>query len=156
MTLTLDAALAQHLRRVGFLPAAFAFAMLALLVGVGLGPVAITPGEAVSILAARLGLHDTSLLDPMQVAVLETIRLPRVLMGFLAGAALAMAGAALQGVFRNPLADPGLIGVSAGAAFGAVLPKPISSARQPFKPRFSKYCNHATPRFWYSRRVPFS
>ena len=46
--------------------------------------------------------------------------MPRVVLGFLAGAGLAVAGAALQGVFRNPLADPGLIGVSAGAAMGAV------------------------------------
>lgn len=120
MTLTLDATRPLRLRRFGFMPAVFAFAVLAVLVGVGLGPVAITPGEAVSIAAARFGFEDASLLDPMQVAVLESIRLPRVLMGFLAGAALAMAGAALQGVFRNPLADPGLIGVSAGAAFGAV------------------------------------
>jgi iron complex transport system permease protein len=120
MTLALDATRTLRLRRFGFLPGAFAFAVLALLIGVGLGPVSITPGEAIAILAARFGFGDADLLDPMQVAVLESIRLPRVLMGFLAGAALAMAGASLQGVFRNPLADPGLIGVSAGAAFGAV------------------------------------
>lgn len=49
------------------------------------------------------------------------IRLPRVLMGLLAGAALGVAGALVQGVFRNPLADPGLIGVTGGAALGAGL-----------------------------------
>jgi len=47
------------------------------------------------------------------------IRLPRALLGVLAGAALGVAGALAQGLFRNPLADPGLIGVSAGAALGA-------------------------------------
>jgi len=55
-----------------------------------------------------------------QEAIFWTIRLPRVALGVLAGAALAVSGALLQGVFRNPLADPGLIGVSSGAALGAV------------------------------------
>lgn len=54
-------------------------------------------------------------------AVVLDIRLPRILLGSLTGAALAVAGASLQGVVRNPLADPGLIGVSSGAALGAVL-----------------------------------
>ncbi|SDW97170.1 iron complex transport system permease protein [Ruegeria halocynthiae] len=52
--------------------------------------------------------------------VLWEIRAPRVLMGCLVGAALAVSGAALQGLFRNPLADPGIVGVSAGASLGAV------------------------------------
>ncbi|HEY0178373.1 MAG TPA: iron ABC transporter permease [Dokdonella sp.] len=53
-------------------------------------------------------------------AIVLMLRLPRVLMALLVGATLACAGAAMQGLFRNPLADPGLIGVSAGAALGAV------------------------------------
>lgn len=53
--------------------------------------------------------------------VLLDIRLPRVLLGCLVGAALAVSGAVLQGLFRNPLADPGIVGVSAGASFGAVV-----------------------------------
>lgn len=52
-------------------------------------------------------------------ALIWYLRLPRVLLGFLAGGALGMCGAALQGLFRNPLADPGLIGVSGGGALGA-------------------------------------
>lgn len=56
-----------------------------------------------------------------QEAVLWSIRLPRTVLGALVGAALAMAGAGYQGVFRNPLADPYLLGVSAGAGLGAVL-----------------------------------
>lgn len=55
-----------------------------------------------------------------QTAVVWHIRLPRALVGILAGAALAVSGAVLQGVFNNPLADPGIIGVSSGAALGAV------------------------------------
>lgn len=52
--------------------------------------------------------------------IIYEIRLPRTILGILVGAALAVAGAVLQGLFRNPLADPGIIGVSAGAALGAV------------------------------------
>lgn len=59
--------------------------------------------------------------DALARAVLLEIRAPRALLGFAAGAALAVCGAALQGLFRNPLADPGLIGVSTGAALGAGL-----------------------------------
>lgn len=58
--------------------------------------------------------------DPVSIIVHE-LRLPRVLLGLLVGATLGLSGAALQGVLRNPLADPGVIGVSASAALGAVI-----------------------------------
>ena len=58
--------------------------------------------------------------DAKVETVVTEIRLPRVLMAMLVGAGLAMAGACLQGLFRNPLADPGLIGVSSGGAVGAI------------------------------------
>lgn len=64
-------------------------------------------------------IHST--LTPSQEAILWSIRLPRTVLGALVGACLAMSGAAFQGVFRNPLADPYLLGVSAGAGLGAVL-----------------------------------
>lgn len=56
----------------------------------------------------------------LQGIVLWEVRLPRVFMGVLVGAALAVSGAVMQGLFRNPLADPGIVGVSAGAGLGAV------------------------------------
>jgi iron complex transport system permease protein len=56
-----------------------------------------------------------------QETVVWSVRLPRALLGFMVGGALALSGAALQGLFRNPLADPGILGVSAGASLGAVL-----------------------------------
>ena len=59
--------------------------------------------------------------SPMVHTIVLGIRLPRVVLGALVGGGLALSGAVLQGLFRNPLADPGLIGVSAGAAFGAVV-----------------------------------
>lgn len=60
-------------------------------------------------------------LELRERVVLWDIRLPRTLMGVAVGAALAVSGATMQGLFRNPLADPGLIGVSAGAGFGAIV-----------------------------------
>lgn len=68
-------------------------------------------------------LGDTSLpAEQIQrdTTIITAIRLPRLLLGVLVGAALAVSGAVMQGLFRNPLADPGLVGISAGAALGAV------------------------------------
>ena len=76
--------------------------------------------EVVQVLVHAVGLS-ASPVDPTIQNVVLDLRLPRVALGILAGAALAMAGTALQGLFRNPLADPALIGVSGGAALGAVL-----------------------------------
>ena len=77
--------------------------------------------------AVTLGAFDVDLLSVLfgeattvQEKVLLNIRLPRVFLAVLVGATLSLSGAALQGLFRNPLADPGLIGVSSGAALGAI------------------------------------
>jgi iron complex transport system permease protein len=90
------------------------------LAALSIGAVTITPREVLAILAARLGITLPWGFEPAQAAVLEMIRAPRVVLAVLVGAALAVAGAALQGLFRNPLADPALLGVSAGAALAAV------------------------------------
>ncbi|MCD2183286.1 iron ABC transporter permease [Rhizobium sp. TRM96647] len=63
----------------------------------------------------------SSVLSQRDRIIVIDIRLPRALLGLLIGAALAVSGAVMQGLFRNPLADPGLIGISSGAALGAVL-----------------------------------
>lgn len=95
--------------------------VVSFILGVGHGAVNISPGEVVRILADRLfGWRIGATVETQKDAVLWTIRLPRVLLSLSVGAALGLSGAALQGVFRNPLADPGLIGVSSGAALGAV------------------------------------
>ncbi|MEL6196946.1 MAG: iron ABC transporter permease [Pseudomonadota bacterium] len=83
------------------------------LAGLALGPVPLAPAD---VLAALLGAGGA-----MENAIVWEIRLPRVLLGIAVGASLAVAGAALQGVLRNPLADPGLIGVTGGASLGAVM-----------------------------------
>jgi iron complex transport system permease protein len=69
-------------------------------------------------LAGLLGLEP---LDPAHSAILWSVRLPRVLLAAVVGGGLAVVGATLQAVFRNPMADAGLLGVSSGAALGAVL-----------------------------------
>jgi len=63
---------------------------------------------------------DGAAADARARVIIQDIRLPRVLMGVLVGASLAVSGAVMQGLFRNPLADPGLIGISSGASLGAV------------------------------------
>ena len=72
---------------------------------------------------------------PVDAQVFFNIRLPRVLLGVAAGAGLAVAGALMQGIFRNPLADPGLIGVSSGAALAAALTIVLGAAWWPDLPR---------------------
>lgn len=92
---------------------------LAFVVAVGVGAVAIRPDETFGILAKQVGLVDAAAIDPRQEAVLLSIRLPRALLAIVVGAGLAISGAAMQGLLRNPLADPGLLGVSSGAALAA-------------------------------------
>jgi iron complex transport system permease protein len=91
----------------------------AVIIAIGRGAVSLSPGEVLAALADPLGL-DLGEVSQRKVAIVWTVRLPRVLLAMLVGAALATAGAALQGVVRNALADPALIGVSGGAAVGAV------------------------------------
>jgi iron complex transport system permease protein len=88
--------------------------------GVGIGPASVPAGGAVLELLDHLPLVDVrSGLDARQAAILWELRLPRVALGLLVGAALSLAGGAYQGVFRNPLADPYLLGAAAGAGLGA-------------------------------------
>lgn len=98
----------------------FSLALLvgALVLAVSLGAVSISPGQLLVAPLARLGLSDAPSLTPAQEAVLWAIRLPRALLAVGVGGALGLAGALMQGLTRNPLADPGLLGVSSGAALG--------------------------------------
>jgi iron complex transport system permease protein len=89
--------------------------------GLAVGAVAISPGQVLAILAEPVGLSLPWAYETRQALVLTAIRLPRVLLGVGVGGGLAVSGAIMQGLFRNPLADPGLIGVSSGAALAAVV-----------------------------------
>ncbi|MBE2187254.1 MAG: iron ABC transporter permease [Rhodothermales bacterium] len=85
----------------------------------GIGAVPIPASHVVGILIDRLGGSTGIPFTDQEAAILLHLRLPRVVLGVLVGAALAVCGALLQGLFRNPLADPGLIGVSSGSALAA-------------------------------------
>jgi iron complex transport system permease protein len=86
----------------------------------GIGAVSIAPTEVLAILIGQLGIDAGSYTD-RQETVLTAIRIPRVLATALVGAAWAVAGVAMQGLYRTPLADPALVGIGGGAALGAAL-----------------------------------
>ena len=112
-----------RLRRVPWLLAALVLGLvLAALVSVGTGQYSISPAEVVAGLRRALtGAAAPDRATQMADAALVTVRLPRVLMALLVGAALACGGALMQGVFGNPLAEPGIVGVSSGAAAAACI-----------------------------------
>ena len=87
----------------------------------GIGAVSIAPLEVLAILAGQLGLDLGPDYSDRQETVLTAIRVPRVLATALVGAAWAVAGVAMQGLYRTPLADPALVGIGGGAALGATL-----------------------------------
>jgi iron complex transport system permease protein len=93
----------------------------ALVLSVAIGPLFIPPGTIISLLAGRVVGAYPAAANEIFTTVLFEIRLPHALLVLLTGAALAGSGASYQGLFRNPLADPYLIGVASGAGLGAVI-----------------------------------
>lgn len=94
---------------------------VAIVAGVALGTVAVPVAETVAILAARLGVPlEQSWADTSETIVL-TLRLPRVLTALVVGLGLSVAGVTFQGLLRNPLADPYVLGTASGAALGAAI-----------------------------------
>jgi iron complex transport system permease protein len=95
--------------------------IVTVIVSLNVGYAQIPFPDILGILGKQIGLIDPSLISPQSEAIIVQIRLPRILAGVLVGAALAAAGVLYQGVFRNPMADSYVLGVSAGAAVGASL-----------------------------------
>lgn len=97
----------------------FTWVLAALLVVVSIASLSSGASDTAlwSVLRALASGEEVSAIDRI---ILMDIRLPRAVMGILVGAALAVSGAVMQGLFRNPLADPGIVGVSGGASLGAV------------------------------------
>lgn len=109
-------------RRLLILLALGAFLLFCLLIAVSLGAVPISPLDIIKMTLNKTGLfHFTATWQSSDETILFLIRLPRVIAGSLVGAALASAGVLFQGMLRNPMADPYIIGTSAGAAFGATI-----------------------------------
>ena len=95
--------------------------LLSVVLACGVGSFPVTPGQTLCALLQAAGIHAGVPVDESLAVVVVDIRLARVLLAGLTGAALSVAGAAFQGVLRNPLADAFTLGVSGGAAFGASL-----------------------------------
>jgi iron complex transport system permease protein len=106
-------------RAAGYSAGLFALLVAVVLASTGVGPVPLGPG---TVARAALDALPWLAFDVPRTArvIVVTVRLPRVLLGALVGLALGAAGTVMQGFFRNPLADPSIIGVSTGAAVGAV------------------------------------
>lgn len=101
---------------------ASALLLAAVLVGAVVGPADIGFGDAAKALISLIpGVDLATDLSELELGILEVVRFPRVFLAVIVGAALSVSGAAYQGVFRNPLADPYLLGVAAGAGLGATL-----------------------------------
>ena len=88
---------------------------------VSTGPSRIGYSTTATVLLQRIGIRSSAHVDITQKRIIEHIRLPRVVVAALVGMALALSGTALQALFRNPMADAGVLGVSAGGALGAVI-----------------------------------
>lgn len=109
-------------RALVFALALVAALLLVSILGVALGAITIAPDAVAAILAHKL-MPGSVVPDwsPGRENIVWEVRTPRIILGAVVGAALAVVGAALQAVTRNPLADPHLLGISSGAAFGAIL-----------------------------------
>ncbi len=94
--------------------------VLVAVASLGVGRYDIPFARVVQILLAPISQPDVPV-TPTEANVVFTVRMPRILLALLAGAGLALSGATMQGVFRNPLVGPHVMGVSSGAAFGGVL-----------------------------------
>ena len=94
--------------------------IILMVIAVSVGPVDLSTRDSMTGLLEAVGIGDSSATVTEQL-VIERIRLPRIILAMLVGAALGISGAAMQSLFRNPLADPGIIGVSSGGALGAVI-----------------------------------
>jgi iron complex transport system permease protein len=106
-------------RKLAFVSTALcACALVVIIASLGTGAVHVSPERVVTVIAGWF-TGDAQTLGTRDALVILNIRLPRLILGAMVGAGLAVAGALMQGLFRNPLADPGLVGVSAGAGLAA-------------------------------------
>jgi iron complex transport system permease protein len=103
---------------------------IASLAALSIGSVNVPFEQTIALLLHRLHLVDEGTWTVTQATIILQVRLPRVLMAGLAGGGLALSGSVMQGIFQNPMADPGLLGVSSGAALGAVLALHLGLAAQ--------------------------
>ena len=112
----------RRVTRTGWLVVAgFVVLVLVFIAGIVLGSVDLPPATTIGIIANRLGFHVPVTWPPTSEAIVMDLRLPRVLTAMVVGTGLAVAGATFQGLLRNPLADPYVLGTASGAALGAAI-----------------------------------
>jgi len=108
-------------RRWRLIAGGLAVAVAGTILGIAFGSVPVPLGDSIGIVVDRLlGTH-LATADPATVAIVWDLRVPRVLTALVVGAGLAVAGATFQGLLRNPLADPYVLGTASGAALGAAI-----------------------------------
>lgn len=103
-----------------FAVSSVAVLIIAMVTGVAVGPTSIAVSQVLADIAHHFGLH-VGHVSSLNDTIIWQIRAPRMVLGVLVGAMLAVAGGTYQGIFRNPLADPYLLGVAAGAGLGATI-----------------------------------
>ena len=103
------------------LPVLLGLLVLAALYSITIGRYDLSIAQVALILIDNVAPVANQNWEPVQEVVVEQVRLPRIMAAMVIGAGLAVSGAALQGLFRNPLVDPGIIGVTSGAGFGGTL-----------------------------------
>ncbi len=131
---------------------ALALALVAVsVISASLGPVQMSPWHILGSLGAKLGFGVEHVLTEREEIILWSIRMPRIALAALVGAALASSGVVMQGVVRNPLADPSILGISNGAAVGAVgflvLGAPLTAAMPQMASWLLPVCSFAAALF---------
>lgn len=102
------------------IPVMLALLAFLMIIATAVGAVYVPLGDTAKIILKNLGILNGGTFTESQESIIFFVRFPRVIVAVLVGAALAASGTVMQGMFRNPMADPGIIGVSSGASFGAV------------------------------------
>ena len=107
-------------KRSAVIPAMVVVLLLLMVLATAVGAVYVPFGQALKVILKKAGILASANTTANQENIIFLIRLPRVIVASIAGAALATCGSVMQGMFRNPMADPGILGVSSGAGLGAV------------------------------------
>ena len=108
-------------KKLGIIPAMLLVLLLVMIAGTAIGAVYVPFIDTFKIILKNIGIMKAATFPEGQEPIIFLVRFPRVVVAALAGTALGASGAVMQGMFRNPMADPGILGISSGAGMGAVL-----------------------------------
>jgi len=117
----MEASVIKSKIKIGIIPLMLVILLLAMIAGTAIGAVYVPFFDTFRIILKNIGLLPNAAFAEGQEPIIFLVRFPRVAVAALAGFALGSSGAVMQGMFRNPMADPGILGISSGAGLGAVL-----------------------------------